>query len=147
MRGQRHPEPEGQRFLEQSVSRRHLLKALAALTAAGSVVPLASACGPAKGSALCGHLTAQADPLAALESAGAMALVPPRSKGFFAGFVGSDLERSRGRQSSLYQWQHCGPRPCHSAESIDQVATSASCGAELFRQPRSCERNHRRLAG
>src|SRR5438876_6900651 len=47
MRGQRHPEPEGQRFLEQSVSRRHLLKALAALTAAGAVVPLASACGPA----------------------------------------------------------------------------------------------------
>ncbi len=46
MGGQRHPEPGGQGFLEQPISRRHLLKGLAATIAVGAVLPLASACGP-----------------------------------------------------------------------------------------------------
>ncbi len=48
--------------------------------------------GPAKASSLCGHLIAQADPLKALATAETMALVPSKTKGFFAGFV-SDLRK------------------------------------------------------
>ena len=48
--------------------------------------------GPAKASAVCAHLIQAADPLAALATAGTMALVPAKSKGFFAGFV-ADLRK------------------------------------------------------
>jgi ATP-dependent DNA helicase UvrD/PcrA len=48
--------------------------------------------GPAKASALCGLLTSAADPLKALATPEAMALLPARSKGFFAGFV-ADLRK------------------------------------------------------
>ena len=48
--------------------------------------------GPAKASALCARLIAAADPLAALATAETMALVPAKSKGFFAGFV-ADLRK------------------------------------------------------
>jgi peptide/nickel transport system substrate-binding protein len=44
MSGLRHVEPGGSPILEQSVSRRHLLKGLATLAAAGAVLPLAAAC-------------------------------------------------------------------------------------------------------
>ena len=47
MGGQRHPETDGSGFLERSISRRHLLKRLAAMTAAGAVLPLAAACASA----------------------------------------------------------------------------------------------------
>ncbi|MGO9922695.1 MAG: ATP-dependent helicase [Isosphaeraceae bacterium] len=47
--------------------------------------------GPAKAAAIFQHLSTSGRPLQALESAAAMALVPPKSKGFFAGFV-SDLK-------------------------------------------------------
>jgi peptide/nickel transport system substrate-binding protein len=69
MGGQRHREPGGQGFLEHSVSRRHLLKALAALTAAGAVVPLAAACGPAAPA----PTTAPTQPAAAGKPAGTAA--------------------------------------------------------------------------
>jgi len=46
MGGQRHPEPGTRGFLKQSVSRRHLLKTLAAMTATGVVLPLVAACAP-----------------------------------------------------------------------------------------------------
>ena len=48
--------------------------------------------GPAKGAAVCARLIAAADPLAALATAETMALVPAKSKGFFAGFV-ADLRK------------------------------------------------------
>ena len=48
--------------------------------------------GPAKASALCDRLIAAADPLAALATAETMALLPAKSKGFFAGFV-ADLRK------------------------------------------------------
>ncbi len=48
--------------------------------------------GPAKASALCARLIEAADPIAALATAGSMALVPAKSKGFFAGFV-ADLRK------------------------------------------------------
>ena len=48
--------------------------------------------GPAKGSAICGRLIEAPDPLAALATAETMALVPAKSKGFFAGFV-ADLRK------------------------------------------------------
>ncbi len=48
--------------------------------------------GPAKGSAICARLIAAPDPLAALATAETMALVPAKSKGFFAGFV-ADLRK------------------------------------------------------
>ena len=48
--------------------------------------------GPAKASALCGRLIGAGDPLHALATAETMALVPAKSKGFFAGFV-ADLRK------------------------------------------------------
>jgi len=48
--------------------------------------------GPAKASALCAHLTGSSDPLKALATPESMALLPARSKGFFAGFV-ADLRK------------------------------------------------------
>ncbi len=48
--------------------------------------------GQAKASALCDRLIEAADPLAALATAETMALVPAKSKGFFAGFV-ADLRK------------------------------------------------------
>ena len=48
--------------------------------------------GPAKAAALCGRLIEAPDPLAALATAETMALVPAKSKGFFAGFV-ADLRK------------------------------------------------------
>jgi DNA helicase-2/ATP-dependent DNA helicase PcrA len=48
--------------------------------------------GPAKAAAVFDHLSGNGRPLEAIESAAAMALVPPKSKGFFAGFV-SDLKQ------------------------------------------------------
>jgi DNA helicase-2/ATP-dependent DNA helicase PcrA len=48
--------------------------------------------GPAKGSVLCSRLIGAADPLDALATAETMALVPAKTKGFFAGFV-ADLRK------------------------------------------------------
>jgi DNA helicase-2/ATP-dependent DNA helicase PcrA len=48
--------------------------------------------GPAKGSALVSRWIEAADPLAALATAESMALVPAKSKGFYAGFV-ADLRK------------------------------------------------------
>ena len=48
--------------------------------------------GPSKAASVCAHLTTQDDPLAALATASTMALVPTKSKGFFAGFV-ADLRK------------------------------------------------------
>ena len=48
--------------------------------------------GPAKVAALWDHLAASADPLAAVATAEAMAAIPPKSKGFYAGFV-ADLRK------------------------------------------------------
>jgi len=48
--------------------------------------------GPAKAAAIFQHLSQSGKPLEALESAAAMALVPAKSKGFFAGFV-NDLRQ------------------------------------------------------
>jgi DNA helicase-2/ATP-dependent DNA helicase PcrA len=50
--------------------------------------------GPAKAAAIFQHLSQSDQPLDSLEKAEAMALLPPKSKGFFAGFV-SDLKRLR----------------------------------------------------
>jgi DNA helicase-2/ATP-dependent DNA helicase PcrA len=50
--------------------------------------------GPAKAAVLFQHVTRGGQPLEALESAEAMAILPPKSKGFFARFV-SDLRRLR----------------------------------------------------
>jgi len=50
--------------------------------------------GPAKAGAIFQHLSRSGGPFEALESAEAMALVPAKSKGFFAGFV-SDLKKLR----------------------------------------------------
>jgi DNA helicase-2/ATP-dependent DNA helicase PcrA len=50
--------------------------------------------GPAKAAAIFQHVSQSGRPLEALESAAAMALVPSKSKGFFAGFV-SDLKQLR----------------------------------------------------
>ncbi|MFI5458860.1 MAG: ATP-dependent helicase [Isosphaerales bacterium] len=50
--------------------------------------------GPAKAGAIFQHLSKSGRPLEALESAEAMALLPAKSKGFFAGFV-SDLKKLR----------------------------------------------------
>jgi DNA helicase-2/ATP-dependent DNA helicase PcrA len=57
--------------------------------------------GPAKAAAIFQHLSASGRPLEALGSAGAMALVPPKSKGFFAGFVNDlkQLEASKPEQN------------------------------------------------
>ena len=51
--------------------------------------------GPAKAAALYQHLAQSGSALEAVESAGAMALLPAKSKGFFAAFVG-DLRLLRG---------------------------------------------------
>jgi DNA helicase-2/ATP-dependent DNA helicase PcrA len=48
--------------------------------------------GQAKASALCDHLVKAADPLASIEAAETMKLVPAKSRGFFAGFV-ADLKK------------------------------------------------------
>jgi len=48
--------------------------------------------GPAKASPLCARLIESPDPLAALATPGTMALVPAKSKGYFAGFV-ADLRK------------------------------------------------------
>ena len=48
--------------------------------------------GPAKASAICGRLIETPDPLATLATKETMALVPAKSKGFFAGFV-ADLRK------------------------------------------------------
>ncbi len=53
--------------------------------------------GPAKAATVCGHLIAQADPLAALATAPTMALLPTKTKGFFAGFV-TDLRKIEAAQ-------------------------------------------------
>ena len=53
--------------------------------------------GPSKAASVCAHLIAQADPLAALATAATMALVPTKSKGFFAGFV-ADLRKVEATQ-------------------------------------------------
>jgi DNA helicase II / ATP-dependent DNA helicase PcrA len=50
--------------------------------------------GPAKAAAIFRHLTQGGRPLESLQEAEAMALLPPKSKGFFAGFV-SDLRQLR----------------------------------------------------
>jgi DNA helicase II / ATP-dependent DNA helicase PcrA len=50
--------------------------------------------GPAKAAAIFQHLSKSGKPLESLEEAEAMALLPPKSKGFFAGFV-SDLRQLR----------------------------------------------------
>jgi DNA helicase-2/ATP-dependent DNA helicase PcrA len=50
--------------------------------------------GPAKASAIFQYLSRSDQPLEAIETAQAMALLPAKSKGFFAGFV-SDLKRLR----------------------------------------------------
>ena len=50
--------------------------------------------GPAKAAAIFRRLTQSGRPLESLEEAEAMALLPPKSKGFFAGFV-SDLRQLR----------------------------------------------------
>jgi len=50
--------------------------------------------GPAKAGVIFQHLSRSGRPLEALESAEAMALLPAKSKGFFAGFV-SDLKKLR----------------------------------------------------
>jgi DNA helicase-2/ATP-dependent DNA helicase PcrA len=50
--------------------------------------------GPAKAAAIFHHLSRSVQPLETIESAEAMALVPAKSKGFFAGFV-SDLRQLR----------------------------------------------------
>ena len=50
--------------------------------------------GPATAAAIFQYISGSAQPLEALESAEAMALVPGKSKGFFAGFV-SDLQKLR----------------------------------------------------
>ncbi len=50
--------------------------------------------GPVKASALFDWLAKSDNPAAAIESAGAMAILPARSKGFFAGFV-ADLRKLR----------------------------------------------------
>ena len=50
--------------------------------------------GPAKAAAIFQYLSQSGRPLEALESAEAMALLPAKSKGFFAGFV-SDLKQLR----------------------------------------------------
>src|SRR5437762_168653 len=47
MAEQRHPELGTGRLLAQSLSRRHLLQRLAAMTAVGAALPLVAACGPA----------------------------------------------------------------------------------------------------
>jgi peptide/nickel transport system substrate-binding protein len=67
MRGLRHPEPGGSGFLKQPISRRQLLKGLAAMTAAGVVLPLAAACSSAPQVA---QSTAPAQPAAAGKPAG-----------------------------------------------------------------------------
>ncbi len=48
--------------------------------------------GPAKASAVYAKLAGSADPMASLATAEVMAVVPPKGKGFFAGFV-SDLRK------------------------------------------------------
>ena len=48
--------------------------------------------GPAKAASICTHLIAQPDPLKSLATAETMALVPTKTKGFFAGFV-ADLRK------------------------------------------------------
>jgi len=48
--------------------------------------------GPAKAAAICAHLIAQPDPMKSLATAETMALVPTKTKGFFAGFV-ADLRK------------------------------------------------------
>ena len=50
--------------------------------------------GPAKAAAIFHHLSRSGQPLEALETAEAMALLPTKSKGFFAGFV-NDLKQLR----------------------------------------------------
>jgi DNA helicase-2/ATP-dependent DNA helicase PcrA len=50
--------------------------------------------GPAKAAAIFAYLSQSGQPMEALEKAEAMALLPAKSKGFFAGFV-SDLKRLR----------------------------------------------------
>ena len=50
--------------------------------------------GPAKAAAIFKHLSQSGQPLEALETAEAMALLPAKSKGFFAGFV-NDLKQLR----------------------------------------------------
>ena len=87
----------GQRFFEQA----HIKDVLAYLRilvnardepAWRRLLLLLPGVGPAKASAVCGRLIAMPDPLAALATAETMALVPAKSKGFFAGFV-ADLRK------------------------------------------------------
>jgi DNA helicase II / ATP-dependent DNA helicase PcrA len=56
--------------------------------------------GPAKAAAIFQYMAQSARPFEALESAEAMALLPPKSKGFFAGFV-ADLKRVRATDPEL----------------------------------------------
>ena len=53
--------------------------------------------GPARAAAICAHLVATPDPLASLMTAEAMALVPAKGKGYYAGFV-ADVARVRAAQ-------------------------------------------------
>jgi DNA helicase-2/ATP-dependent DNA helicase PcrA len=53
--------------------------------------------GPAKAGAICGRITAAADPLAAIASAAVMASVPAKGKGLFAAFV-ADLRQIQETQ-------------------------------------------------
>ncbi|WP_435016872.1 ATP-dependent helicase [Tundrisphaera sp. TA3] len=53
--------------------------------------------GPAKASALCHRLINEAEPLQALATAGTMALVPAKTKGFFAGMV-ADIRKIEAAQ-------------------------------------------------
>jgi DNA helicase-2/ATP-dependent DNA helicase PcrA len=65
--------------------------------------------GPAKAAALLAHLTATADPLAALAEAETMALVPTKGKGPFAGFV-ADMRKIQASNPET-----------HPAEAIDVI--------------------------
>ena len=57
--------------------------------------------GPAKASALCAHLIAQEEPLKALATPATMALLPAKSKGFFAGFI-VDLRKVEAAQPETH---------------------------------------------
>ena len=106
--------------------------------------------GPAKASALCDHLAAAADPLAALATAETMALVPAKSKGFFAGFV-ADLRKIQATDPETNPAAAIGailkggypddrPAQVRAARQPDRRHRAARRPRRAVRQPRAADR-------
>ncbi len=106
--------------------------------------------GPAKAAAIYQYLAGSGRPLEALESAEAMALLPAKSKGFFAGFVG-DLRKIKATNPQVNpaaaigghpqgRLSRHGPAQVRAARQPDRRPRAVRASGRQVRQPRAPDR-------